>query len=181
MSRIGKMPITIPAGVSVTVREGGAAIVGQKGNLEVKIPSGVEVKVEKDRILVTAPRDKNHLQGLVRALVVNAITGINEGWSKTVELSGTGYRASVADSDLQLALGFSHPVTVKAPAGVTFEVKDNKITVFGSNKETVGETAAIIRGLRPADPYKAKGFTYQGEIIVRKAGKAAKAGITGVK
>ena len=122
---------------------------------------------------------ETNLVGLRWAYLSNMVRGVTEGWGKVLELSGTGFRATTSGTQLDLALGFSHPIKVTAPAGITFEVKENKITIKGPDKELVGEIAARIRALRPADPYKAKGFKYENEVIVRKAGKAAKAG--GVK
>ncbi|HBC72318.1 MAG: 50S ribosomal protein L6 [Candidatus Amesbacteria bacterium GW2011_GWB1_47_19] len=181
MSRIGKQLITIPPGVTVVLEGGKAKADGPKGKLEMTIPPGVKIKSEVGIITVLADENMSNMHGLARSLLFNMVKGVSEGWSKVVELSGTGYRAAVWGSDLQLALGFSHPVVVKAPQGVSFEVKDNKISVRGISKEMVGEIAAKIRNLRPADPYKAKGFKYEGEIIVRKAGKAAKTGAAGGK
>ncbi|MEK7154579.1 MAG: 50S ribosomal protein L6 [Patescibacteria group bacterium] len=181
MSRIGKLPITIPSEVTVTVNSNRVIVVGPKGQLEWVMPDGVEAKIDEGKILVTAKL--SNLHGLSRSLINNMVLGVSLGWSKTLELSGTGYRAAVAGSDLNMSLGFSHPVVVKAPldSGVTFVVVENKITVSGTDKALVGEMAARIRGLKPADPYKAKGLKYEGEVIKRKAGKAAKAGAGATK
>jgi len=179
MSRIGRLPINIPEGVTVTVNSNRVSVVGPKGQLEWVMPEGVGAKIEEDKVLVTAKL--SNLHGLSRSLINNMVLGVSQGWSKTLELSGTGYRVAVAGSDLNMSLGFSHPVVVKAPAGVTFVVVENKITVSGTDKALVGEMAARIRGLKPADPYKAKGLKYEGEVIKRKAGKAAKAGAGATK
>ena len=172
MSRVGKQPIILPQEVKIS----GGVVQGPKGTVKVNIPRGVEV-VNKDGILTIAG-GTNNIQGLTRTLIANAIKGVTVDWSKTLELSGTGYRANVANGQLQLAMGFSHPVAITAPDGIEFVVKENKITVWGPDKALVGLMAARIRGVRPADPYKAKGFIYEGEKIIRKAGKAAKTGGT---
>jgi large subunit ribosomal protein L6 len=177
MSKIGKLPINIPAGV--TVKKGTGNLVeigGPKGHLSFLLHEKAQVEITGEEILVkVADESFGNIHGVTRAILNNMVKGVTEGWMKTIELSGTGYKASTNESGLQLALGFSHPVIIKAPAGIDFEVKENKITVRGADKEMVGEIAARIRGFRPADPYKAKGFKYEGEIIRRKVGKAAKA------
>lgn len=147
---------------------------GPKGQLELVVPAVVKIKIQDNQILVES--EQSNLHGLIRSLLANNVHGVAEGWSKSLELSGTGYRAAVAGTDLNMALGFSHPVIIKAPTGISFQVVENKITVLGADKTLVGEVAAKIRGKRPADPYKAKGLKYEGEVIRRKAGKAAKAG-----
>lgn len=174
MSRIGKLPITIPNGVTVTVDSNRVTTVGPKGTLVLTVPAAVKVTMQDSQIRVDS--EQSNLHGLIRSLLANNVHGVAEGWSKSLELSGTGYRAAVAGTDLNLALGFSHPVIIKAPTGISFQVLENKITVLGADKTLVGEIAAKIRGKRPADPYKAKGLKYEGEVIRRKAGKAAKAG-----
>jgi len=174
MSRIGRLPITIPEAVTVTVTGKEVTVKGLKGELSWTTPKVVEVKIEDGRVIVSS--SQSNLHGLSRSLIANMVVGVNTGWSKTLELSGTGYRAATTGGELNLALGFSHPVVIKAPVGVTFAVNENKIVVSGADKILVGEVAAKIRRLRPADPYKAKGFKYEGEIIRRKAGKAAKTG-----
>ena len=152
-------------------------VTGPKGSLEWIMPGGVEAKNEDGKIVVSAKL--SNLHGLSRSLIANMVKGVGDGWSKTLELSGTGYRASTNGAELNLSLGFSHPVVVKAPEGMTFEVTENKIRILGIDKVKVGEVAAKIRLLRPADPYKAKGLKYEDEVIRRKAGKAAKAGAVG--
>lgn len=175
MSRIGRLPIPIPEGVTVTVNGNRIGVIGPKGQLEWTMPNEVEAKNEEGKVMVTAKL--SNLHGLSRSLIANMVKGVSAGWSKTLELSGTGYRASTNGAELNLSLGFSHPVVVKAPKGMSFEVTENKIKVLGIDKVKVGEVAAKIRSWRPADPYKAKGLKYEGEVIKRKAGKAAKAEI----
>ncbi|MDO8488043.1 MAG: 50S ribosomal protein L6 [bacterium] len=177
MSRIGRQPITIPSGVTVTVTGQTVTVVGSKGELTLHVPAQVKVEVKDNQAVVTSAAPNLH--GLFRTLVANQVVGVSTGWEKGLELSGTGYRAATSGSELNLSLGFSHPVVVKAPAGITFKVEENKITVAGIDKVLVGEVAAKIRHLRPADVYKAKGLKYVGEVIRRKPGKAAKAGATG--
>jgi large subunit ribosomal protein L6 len=176
MSRIGKIPIIIPTGVSVDVDGATVVVNGPKGRLDLTLPAGVSLDVGGDTAKVVS--DAGSMQGLFRTLVANMVKGVTEEWTKTLELSGTGYRASVSGDKLLLALGFSHQITVLAPEGIDFEVRENKITVRGRDKVLVGQLAAKIRHFRPADPYKAKGLKYEGEVIIRKAGKAAKAGGT---
>lgn len=179
MSRIGKLPINLPQGVSVEVSSVAVVVKGAKEELRVNLPAEVEIKQEGNVLSVTSKH--SNLQGLVRTLVANAVTGVTTGWTKTLELSGTGYRANTNGQELNLALGFSHPVVIKSPQGIKFEVVENKIHVKGADRGLVGEIAAKIRKLRPADPYKLKGFKYEGEKIIKKAGKAAKAGATAGK
>ena len=177
MSRIGKLPIQIPANVKIEVRENTVVVSGTKGIVEVKVP--IQVQIDGDLVRVAAT--PGNLAGMSRTLIANAVAGVTQGWSKALELSGTGYRAQTSGRQLNLALGFSHPVVIDAPEGIAFEVKENKIVILGIDRGMVGEMAARLRGLRPADPYKAKGFKYEGEIIIKKAGKAAKAGATTTK
>lgn len=177
MSRIARLPIDIPEGVRVDVANGMLAIEGPGGKLELKLL--VEIAREKNQIKMVKGEDR--LMGMTRSLISNMVYGVSRGWSKTLELSGTGYRATTNGKQLNLALGFSHPVVIEAPAGVSFEVGENKIVVKGADKVKIGEIAAKIRLLRPADPYKAKGFKYEGEVIVKKAGKAAKGGAVATK
>lgn len=179
MSKIGKKPITIQDTVTVTVTGDRIVISGPKGELSLNIPSSVEVKFENNQIIVTSK--ESNMWGLIRSLLNNMVLGVTTGWTKTLELSGTGYRANTTGTELNLSLGFSHPVVIKAPAGIKFEVLENKIKVLGTDKGMVGQVASQIRDLRPADPYKAKGFKYEGEVIIKKAGKAAKAGATTTK
>ncbi len=177
MSRIGRQIIIIPEKVTVTVSNDGVTVSGPKGELTLKLLEGVKVSVEGQVVKVTAAA--SNLHGLFRSLIANNIKGVSDGWTKVLELSGTGYRAATNGTELNLSLGFSHPVVVKAPAGISFVVEENEVTVAGIDKTLVGDVSAKIRDLRPADVYKAKGFKYAGEVIRRKPGKAAKAGATG--
>lgn len=182
MSKIAKKPIVIPAGVDVTQNGNVLSVKGPKGSLDFTLPDLVKVVISSGTVQVTADDEfSTNLSGMTRSVIANMVTGVSTGWTKTLELSGTGYRANVAGDSLQLSLGFSHPVVVKAPAGVSFEVKDTKITVKGADRVIVGLVAAKIRAWKPADPYKIKGLKYEGEVIIKKAGKAAKAGGTAGK
>jgi large subunit ribosomal protein L6 len=179
MSRISKIPIIIPSNVSVSISGNSVKVSGPKGDLAWITPAEMVVEISEGKVIISSKAEEvENLLGLTRSLIANMVTGVSEGFAKVLELNGTGYRANVAGTDLNLALGFSHPVVIAAPAGIAFEVKENKITVRGSDKSLVGEMAAKIRSLRPVDPYKAKGFKYEGEIIIKKAGKTAKAGAT---
>ncbi len=174
MSKIAKKPIVIPAGVDVAQSGQVLSVRGPKGNLEFTLPAHVKVVISAGSAQVTADDEfSNNLSGMTRSVIANMVTGVNTGWTKTLELSGTGYRANVAGDSLQLALGFSHPVVVQAPTGVTFDVKDTKITVKGADRVIVGLVAAKIRAWKPADPYKIKGLKYDGEVIIKKTGEAA--------
>ena len=177
MSRIGRQPIIIPDSVTVTVTGQKVTAQGSKGELTLQVPDQVQVKITDNQVVVDSVA--SNLHGLFRTLIANNVAGVSTGWTKVLELSGTGYRAATTGQELNLSLGLSHPVTIQAPEGITFAVEENKITVLGADKALVGQTAAKIRGWRPADVYKAKGFKYQGEVIRRKPGKAAKAGATG--
>lgn len=182
MSRIGRLPITLPDAVTVTCTDRAVTVSGVRGRLVVNVPQGVRVENKANLMVVTVDSPlRSNLQGLVRTLVYNATVGVSVGWHKSLELSGTGYRASTNGTELNLALGFSHPVVVKSPKGIAFEVTESKITVTGIDRGQVGEVAAKIRHLRPADPYKLKGLKYEGEKLIKKAGKAAKAGASGGK
>lgn len=178
MSRIGKLPVNMDT-AKVTVTGDRVQVSGSLGELLLDIPKGVEVKVEGTQILIDS--EASNMRGLVRSLINNMIIGVTKGWTRVLELSGTGYRANTTGNVLNLALGFSHPVVINAPAGIKFTVVENKITVSGADKTMVGQVAAQIRGLKPADPYKAKGFKYDNEVIIKKPGKAAKAGATTAK
>jgi large subunit ribosomal protein L6 len=177
MSRIGKLPIKIPTAVQVELVGNEVKVKGSLGSLSVRLHDKAKVTIGGGELKVIV-EDENYgnIHGLTRTLISNMVAGVTSGWSKVLELSGTGYRATTNGSELQLALGFSHPVIIKPLAGISFEVKENKITVKGADKALVGEIAAKIRGFKPADPYKAKGFKYENEVIKRKAGKAAKVG-----
>ena len=179
MSRIGKAPIAVPSGVDVSVAAGRITVKGPKGTLERAIPGAITVRQEGEALLVERPNDEREnraMHGLVRSLVNNMVVGVTEGFTKELEIIGVGYRATAKGADtLDLALGFSHPVEVKAPAGITFEVPSpNRIDVKGTDKEVVGQVAADIRKLRKPEPYKGKGVRYLGEHVVRKAGKSGK-------
>lgn len=177
MSNIGKRPIEVKEGVTVDITDGKVVITGPKGSLEVKIPSGIVVEKEENRLYVkkrdTALPDS--IYGLISSLIKNSIIGAGVGYEKKLELSGVGYRAKVEGSTLVVNIGFTHPVKVDASEGISFKVEENIISVMGANKGLVGNTASIIRKIKVADPYKAKGIKYLGERIRRKTGKAAKA------
>lgn len=179
MSRIGRKPITIPAGVTVTVDQKHVCTVkGPKGTLTEQLPAIIDVNIEGAELVCTRPNDDNEtraLHGLSRALINNMVVGVTEGFSKKLEINGVGYKASLNGKQLVLNLGYSHPVTFDAPEGITFEVPTaNSVVVSGISKQTVGQLAAEIRGVRPPEPYLGKGVKYTGEIIRRKAGKAGK-------
>jgi len=178
MSRIGKMPINVPAGVEVKIEPTEVIVKGPKGELSEKIPHGIKVVQEDNQILVQRlSESKLHrsLHGLVRTLISNMVTGVSEGFSKSLEIVGVGYRAVKKGNDIELAMGYSHPVTIKQIEGIEFEVPaPNKITVKGANKQLVGQIASNIRDVRPPEPYKGKGIKYEGEYIRRKVGKTAK-------
>jgi len=179
MSRIGKAPIPIPSGVDVNVAGNEVTVKGPKGTLERRLPADITVRQDGAQLLVERPDDEREhraLHGLTRSLVNNMVVGVTDGFSKDLEIVGVGYRATAqGPSRLELALGFSHPVTIEAPDGVTFEVpQPTRITVRGIDKEIVGQVAANIRKVRKPEPYKGKGVRYAGEVVQRKAGKAAK-------
>ena len=179
MSRIGKAPIPVPSGVDVTLSGRNVTVKGPKGTLQREIPGAITIRQEGDELLVERPDDERQnraMHGLVRSLVNNMVVGVTDGFTKQLEIIGVGYRATAKGADaLDLALGFSHPVEVKAPQGVTFEVPSpNRIDVKGTDKELVGQVAANIRKLRKPEPYKGKGVRYLGEHVVRKAGKSGK-------
>ena len=178
MSRIGRLPITVPAGVEVKVDGSVVSVKGSKGELSHSVASPIQVSLEESTITVSRPNDEREarsLHGLTRTLISNMIVGVTEGYKKNLEIVGTGYRVQAKGSDLEFALGYSHPVPVKAPEGITLTVDSpTKVSVSGINKQQVGEVAANIRKLRRPDPYKGKGIRYAGEIIRRKVGKAGK-------
>jgi large subunit ribosomal protein L6 len=179
MSRIGKAPISVPSGVDVTIADRHISVKGPKGTLERDLPGEITVRQDGDTLLVERPNDERQnraLHGLVRSLVNNMVVGVHEEFTKELEIIGVGYRAAAAGSSkLDLALGFSHPVSVDAPEGITFEVPTpNRIVVRGIDKETVGQVAANIRKLRKPEPYKGKGVRYLGEHVAKKAGKTGK-------
>jgi large subunit ribosomal protein L6 len=179
MSRIGRSPITIPSSVTVTLSGDTVQVKGPQGTLERRIPEPIRVAQEGDTLVVTRPDDeRTHraLHGLSRSLVANMVSGVTDGFSKELEIVGVGYRATAQGPNaLELALGFSHPVRVNAPEGISFEVPvPTRIIVKGIDKEKVGQVAADIRKLRKPEPYKGKGVRYANERVLRKAGKAAK-------
>jgi large subunit ribosomal protein L6 len=179
MSRIGRKPIPIPSGVDVRLDGPHVVVTGPKGTLERQLVPDITVSREGDTLVVTRPSDERQhraLHGLTRTLVANMVTGVSDGFARDLEIVGVGYRATAqGPTRLELALGFSHPVHVEAPAGITFEVPSpTRITVRGANKELVGQVAANIRKIRKPEPYKGKGIRYAGERVLRKAGKAGK-------
>lgn len=178
MSRIGKLPITVPGGVDVKIEGQKVTVKGSKGELALVVAEPIRVALEDGQVLVTRPDDEREsraLHGLTRTLINNNIIGVTEGYSKQLEVVGTGYRVQQKGAGLELALGFSHPVNVDAPEGITLAVEGNtKITVSGISKQAVGEAAANIRKLKKPEPYKGKGIRYAGENVRRKAGKAGK-------
>ncbi len=178
MSRIGKLPIQLPAPVKVTLRPGHVKVEGPKGQLERTLPADITVKQVDGQLVFERPSDDykhRALHGLVRSLVANMVIGVNEGYTKHLELVGVGYRVAKQGDEITLSLGYSHPIKFKPPAGVTIDVQDQtKFSVSGIEKEAVGQVAADIRGFRPPEPYKGKGVMYRGEKVRRKAGKAGK-------
>ena len=178
MSRIGKQPIPVPSGVDVTIDGSTVTVTGPKGTLAQTFDPVIEIVLEDGVIYVRRPNDERRersLHGLTRTLVANMVTGVSEGFVKNLEIVGVGYRAQLKGDDLDLSLGLSHPMVVKAEGGVTFEVPaPNRISVRGIDKQRVGQIAAEIRKIRPPEPYKGKGIRYAGEHVRRKAGKAAK-------
>ena len=178
MSRIGRLPIDVPAGVDITIDGSAVTVKGPKGELKLTVASPIEVKLEDGQVLVTRPDDERasrSLHGLTRTLISNQIVGVTEGYSKGLEVVGTGYRVAAKGESLEFALGFSHSITVDPPAGISFAVEGNtKVTVLGIDKQAVGEVAANIRKLHKPEPYKGKGVRYAGEVVRRKAGKSGK-------
>jgi large subunit ribosomal protein L6 len=179
MSRIGRLPITIPAGVEVTINGAEVTVKGPKGTLTHTVAKPITVaRAEDGTLQVTRPndeRDSRALHGLTRTLVANMVAGVTEGYTKKLEIVGTGYRVQAKGTDLEFALGYSHPVVIPAPEGITFAVETpTRFSVSGIDKQQVGEVAANLRKLRKPDPYKGKGVRYEGEVIRRKAGKAGR-------
>ncbi len=177
MSRIGRQPIPVPSGVELTIEPDLVRVKGPKGELQERISRDMKVEQEDGQILVTRPsdrRDHRALHGLTRSLVANMVTGVTDGFEKRLEIQGVGYRAALKGRDIELSVGYSHSVTIEAPAGVEFEVPmPTRITVRGPSKQVVGEVAARIRKVRPPEPYKGKGIRYEGEYVQRKVGKRA--------
>jgi large subunit ribosomal protein L6 len=178
MSRIGRLPIDVPSAVNVTIDGSAINVKGPKGELSLVVPSPIEVALEDGQLLVTRPDDERasrSLHGLTRTLIANQIIGVTEGYSKGLEVVGTGYRVAAKGESLEFALGYSHSITVDPPKGISFTVEgNNKVTVSGIDKQAVGEVAANIRKLRKPEPYKGKGVRYAGEVVRRKAGKSGK-------
>jgi large subunit ribosomal protein L6 len=177
MSRIGKRPIEVPAGVTVTVDPGRVTVHGPKGELRQVVPQRIEITQEDGVITVTRPTERGEdraLHGLTRTLVANMVDGVTKGFEKRLELQGVGYRAALAGSNLELQVGYSHPVRIVPRQGIEFEVPvPTQIVVRGIDKQLVGQTAAEIRKVRPPEPYKGKGIRYEGEFVRRKVGKRA--------
>jgi large subunit ribosomal protein L6 len=179
MSRVGKNPIPLPKGVDVRVEGTRVTVKGPKGELSRDIDPDMKIEQEDGRLVVSRPSDISRhraMHGLTRALIANMVTGVSDGFAKTLEMQGVGYRAQMQGKSLQLAIGYSHPVDVSPPDGIEFEVDGtSKIIVRGINKQQVGQVAADVRKIRPPEPYKGKGIRYAGEYVRRKAGKAGKA------
>src|SRR6476469_5666283 len=177
MSRIGRKPIPVPSTVTVTVVPEAVRVSGPRGNLEERKNRAIDVTQEDGQLIVTRPTDRAEhraLHGLTRSLVANMVEGVTTGFTKSLEIQGVGYRAALKGRDLELQLGYSHPVPVKAPEGIEFEVpQPTRVIVKGNSKQQVGELAAYIRKQRPPEPYKGKGIRYEGEYVARKVGKRA--------
>ena len=177
MSRIGRAPITLPAGVEIDIGPGRVGVKGPRGALEQAVPHEMTVSVDEGVVTVTRPTDRGphrSLHGLTRTLVANMVEGVTNGYEKRLEIQGVGYRAALRGTSIELLLGFSHPVLVEAPEGIEFEIPaPTQIIVRGIDKQAVGQVAADIRRLRPPEPYKGKGIRYTGEIVRRKVGKRA--------
>jgi large subunit ribosomal protein L6 len=177
MSRIGKQPIPVPAGVDIFIEPELVRVKGVRGELEERVARDIGVEQQDDAIVVTRPTDRGEhraLHGLTRSLIANMVLGVTEGFEKRLEIQGVGYRAALRGNDIELQVGYSHNVTIKAPAGIEFEVPvPTQIIVRGNSKQVVGETAARIRKTRPPEPYKGKGIRYAGEYVQRKVGKRA--------
>ena len=179
MSRIGRLPVPVPSGVEVTIDGQAVAVKGPKGQLEFTVPEPIIVAQGEEGVInVSRPNDERESRsrhGLTRSLINNMVVGVTDGFTKKLEIHGTGYRVTAKGSDLEFALGYSHPILVRAPQGITFAVENpTRFSVSGVDKQQVGEVAANIRKLRKPDPYKAKGVRYEGEHIRRKVGKAGK-------
>lgn len=178
MSKIGKQPVIIPAGVKVEIDGHVVVVTGPKGVMKRHFAPEIGVKVEGDQVIVSAKSSSKYVMslfGTTRALINNDVTGVFTGWNKKLELVGTGFKAEVVGEELSLVVGYSHPVKFKAPEGITFKVEKTFVTVEGIDRELVGQVAANIRSVRPPEPYKGKGIKYTDEVIRRKAGKAAAA------
>ncbi len=178
MSRIGRLPISVPAGVEINVDGNVVSVKGAKGELQHTVASPISVALEDSTLTVTRPddeRESRSLHGLTRTLIANNIQGVTQGYSKGLEIVGTGYRVAAKGAGVEFALGYSHPITVEPPAGISFAVEgNNRLIVSGIDKQAVGEVAANIRKLRKPEPYKGKGVRYAGEVVRRKSGKSGK-------
>lgn len=182
MSRIGRLPIEVPKGVEVTIKESLVHVKGPKGELEATFSPEINVALEGGQVTVTRPTDQPRhraLHGTTRALVNNMITGVSTGFERVLEIVGVGYRAEMDGQNLIFNVGYSHPVKVEAPEGITYEIepRTKQVKVMGRDKQQVGQIAAEIRSIRPPEPYKGSGIRYLGEIVRRKAGKAGKTGV----
>jgi large subunit ribosomal protein L6 len=177
MSRVGKLPIAIPSGVTITVEPDEITVAGSKGTLKQFTMPGITVKQEGEELIVARANDEPKIRakhGLMRALLNNMVTGVTQGFSKKLEINGVGYRVALQGTDLKMNLGFSHDVIYKVPQGVTAAVEQNTIIVSGIDRQQVGQVAAEIRALKKPEPYKGKGIKYEGERIIRKSGKSGK-------
>jgi large subunit ribosomal protein L6 len=177
MSRIGRKPVPVPAGVDITVEPGRVSVKGPRGQLEQVVSHDMSITQDGDTLTVTRPTDRGPhraLHGLTRTLVANMVEGVTNGFEKRLEIQGVGYRAALKGDSIEFALGYSHPITVDPPSGIEFEVPaPTQVVVRGIDKQAVGQVAAEIRRLRPPEPYKGKGIRYQGEVVLRKVGKRA--------
>ncbi|HEY8029384.1 MAG TPA: 50S ribosomal protein L6 [Gaiellaceae bacterium] len=177
MSRIGRKPIEIPSGVTVTVDPGRVQVAGPLGTLQQHVPARMQIEHEEGNVVVTRPTERGEdraLHGLTRTLIANMVEGVTKGFEKRLEIQGVGYRAALKGTDLELQVGYSHTVTIKPRTGITFEVPaPTQVVVKGTDKQQVGQTAAEIRKVRPPEPYKGKGIRYEGEYVRRKVGKRA--------
>ena len=177
MSRIGKKPIPVPTGVNVTIEPEVVRVAGPRGDLSERKNRAIEVRQEGEELIVSRPTDRAEhraLHGLTRSLIANMVTGVTDGFTKTLEIQGVGYRAQLKGSDLELQVGFSHPVTITPRQGISFDVpQPTQVIVKGTDKQVVGQTAAEIRKVRPPEPYKGKGIRYRDEYVRRKVGKRA--------
>jgi large subunit ribosomal protein L6 len=177
MSRIGRKPIQIPEGVEIDVKPGAVTVKGPKGELSQSLSRDMKVSIEDSTLTVERPTDRGEhraLHGLTRSLIANMVEGVTDGFERRLEIQGVGYRANLKGKSLEMALGFSHPVTIEAPEGIEFEVpQPTQVVVRGIDKQLVGETAARVRKARPPEPYKGKGVRYAGEYVARKVGKRA--------
>jgi len=177
MSRIGKSPIQLPSGVNVSISRGRVMVNGPLGELSQQLPQRIAVEQQDDQIVVTRPTERGQdraLHGLTRSLVANMVEGVTKGFEKTLEIQGVGYRASLRGTSLELNVGFSHPISINPPQGITFDVPQPTVVIVkGIDKQQVGQIASEIRRVRPPEPYKGKGIRYQGEYVARKLGKRA--------